>query len=382
MSFYIVCPSNTVTEAQKDDLLRLQKAIQGEEGKRAQLLETQQLLHKDVGKYQTNIVDYDTELADARLERQTQKSVKKQKDLMERRRRARQMLNIVNEQLKAISSGLARVHQSIPNLNEQLGSIKEGISENKTNAFSIRLPQNVSLTGSWRMALVQLTYPYTWRHVEQGHASALPDNFIELQLKAGGYLHFRVLPGYYATAEALAAGIDLSLEKMLWQDNEWVPDPSQMDYTEKITFFSMHYTSVFHRFTLDVQDTVEAVRLGQTLKYICGFDMDKESLSKGMHHAPHPPDMRAGLENLFVYCNLVEPVMVGNTRAPLLRTVGITGQVPFGEIIDLNFTNPRYLPVAQNCFSELKISINTDSNVPVPFQGGKVVAVLHFLRQK
>ena len=29
MSFYIVCPSNTVTEAQKDDLLRLQKAIQG-----------------------------------------------------------------------------------------------------------------------------------------------------------------------------------------------------------------------------------------------------------------------------------------------------------------------------------------------------------------
>ena len=158
------------------------------------------------------------------LERQTQKSVKKQKDLMERRRRARQMLNVVNEQLKAISNGLARTQQSIPNLNEQLESIKEGISENKTNAFSIRLPQNVSLTGSWRMALVQLTYPCTWRNVEQGHASALPDNFIELQLKAGGYLHFRVLPGYYATAEALAASIDLSLEKMLWQNNEWVPD--------------------------------------------------------------------------------------------------------------------------------------------------------------
>ena len=145
----------------------------------------------------------------------------------------------------------------------------------------------------------------------------------------------------------------------------------------------MHYTSVFHRFTIDVQDTVEAVRFGQTLKYICGFDMDKESLSEGMHHAPHPPDMRAGLENLFVYCDLIEPVMVGNTRAPLLRTVGITRQVPFGEIIDLNFTNPRYLPLAQNCFNELKISINTDNNLPVPFQGGKVrAAVLHFCETK
>uniref|UniRef100_A0A915KVM0 Uncharacterized protein n=1 Tax=Romanomermis culicivorax TaxID=13658 RepID=A0A915KVM0_ROMCU len=39
--------------------------------------------------------------------------------------------------------------------------------------------------------------------------------------------------------------------------------------------------------------------------------------------AKHPSDMKAGLETMYIYCNIIEQQMAGDILAPLLRIVNI-----------------------------------------------------------
>lgn len=92
--------------------------------------------------------------------------------------------------------------------------------------------------------------------------------------------------------------------------------------------------------------------------------------------AQYPFDLRAGIDSLYIYCDIILPQLVGNTREQLLRIVAVTGE--FGEIIDSVFVSPHYVPVLKKQFSTVDISIKTDRNRPIAFQFGKTIVKLHF----
>lgn len=112
-----------------------------------------------------------------------------------------------------------------------------------------------------------------------------------------------------------------------------------------------------------------------------GYDVDTfEDISDEPGLAPHPPDMRAGVVSLYVYSDLVEHTIVGNTVAPLLRAVAI--QSNFGDIVDKIFQMPHYVPVLKKDFDTIEIEIKTDQNRVVDIQFGKTIVKLHFRRRK
>jgi hypothetical protein len=51
-----------------------------------------------------------------------------------------------------------------------------------------------------------------------------------------------------------------------------------------------------------------------------------------------------------------------------------------GENVHRTFDPPRYIPVQKKHFDSILVYIRTDTGEPVPFEGGKVVASLHFRR--
>ena len=69
---------------------------------------------------------------------------------------------------------------------------------------------------------------------------------------------------------------------------------------------------------------------------------------------------------IHTYCNIVEPQIVGNINAKLLKTILVEGK--HSDVITKTFTNIQYVPVQTKSFEDVKIFIRTDIGDPVPFE--------------
>ncbi len=96
--------------------------------------------------------------------------------------------------------------------------------------------------------------------------------------------------------------------------------------------------------------------------------------------AREPPDMRNGIDSLYVYCDIVEPQIVGNGMHQLLDTVAVSGN--FGDIIDRRFSTPHYIPLLAKQFDSISFTIKDDLDRLIPFNFGKCIIKLHFRRRR
>ncbi len=71
------------------------------------------------------------------------------------------------------------------------------------------------------------------------------------------------------------------------------------------------------------------------------------------------------LSNIYVYCDIVEPQIVGDTNAQLLKSIPVEGN--FGDIIAKTYTNVQYVPVQTKSFEIVKVLLRSDTGKPVPF---------------
>ena len=89
-------------------------------------------------------------------------------------------------------------------------------------------------------------------------------------------------------------------------------------------------------------------------------------------------DLRRGFESLYVYSSIVEPRIIGDKIAPMLRIVPIIGR--HGEMVTTRFDHVQYIPVMSREFGTIETKIRDDTGRPVPFERGKVTVTLHFRR--
>ena len=84
------------------------------------------------------------------------------------------------------------------------------------------------------------------------------------------------------------------------------------------------------------------------------------------------------VDYLMIYCDLVEPQTVGDTFAPLLRTICKTGE--FNRTTEKIYTNPHYLPVCKSYINTINIDVRDPSGEKVKFENqlSKVYLKLHF----
>jgi hypothetical protein len=92
----------------------------------------------------------------------------------------------------------------------------------------------------------------------------------------------------------------------------------------------------------------------------------------------HVSDISSGINNLFIYCDVIESTVVGDTIAPLLRIVEAKGSV--GEIITRTYDDPRYVPLQKKNFDSIEIDIRDQLGSPIQFETGRVIVTLHFRR--
>ena len=91
--------------------------------------------------------------------------------------------------------------------------------------------------------------------------------------------------------------------------------------------------------------------------------------------APLPVDLEAGFHAMYLYTDIVEPQLVGDSKVSLLKVVKCSGQ--FGDNVSVNFPNLQYVPVNVKSFETAD-----DTQEKVPLEFGKVIVTLHFRQRR
>lgn len=108
---------------------------------------------------------------------------------------------------------------------------------------------------------------------------------------------------------------------------------------------------------------------------------EQEKLETLTIEADDVVDVHGGSNMLFVYSDVVEPVQVGNTAAPLLRSLPIvanTGQYMHTD----RFIAPYYFPIQKTYINDVFVYMTDEQGNQIKFgKPGRVLLVLHFRKR-
>ena len=84
------------------------------------------------------------------------------------------------------------------------------------------------------------------------------------------------------------------------------------------------------------------------------------------------------IKSLYVYCNIIKPVIVGDKEVPLIRRVEIPSEKKFGQTVEITYTRPHYYPLVYHEFESIEIDIKDDTDRTIQFAFGRVALTLNF----
>ena len=236
--------------------------------------------------------------------------------------------------------------------------------ENTLAQFTSRLPNVINLSGDWEVGLVEIQYPHNWFNVPIGkrqrtftlRSSATND-------PNGGLVRrsFFIRAGYYPHIYDL-------LSEIQQKTNESLADLGNA--------IQLDYDAITHRISVSFSKPC-SMSLPMHIRKMLG-------LTRGSWDATNPnggvvSDLDP-VDSLFVYCDVLEPRVVGDSQVPLLRIVPVEGGN--GELVTRIYENVHYVRLQRKTFQTIEINIRDHAGVNVPFEAGTLNVTLHFRQRK
>jgi hypothetical protein len=227
------------------------------------------------------------------------------------------------------------------------------------------LSKRLHLEGSWEVGLCEIHYTRSWPNLVDGGIDAYVTNRNAEGIKSTAGRPVVLSPGYYDDINALLTA--LNGKTVL----DWA---GRTDAPYKFT-----YENGRVHVTLQAESTIH---LSECLRCILGFQENwLEHPGSGVKKikAGLPPDLNRGVACLYVYTDVVEPRLVGDSTARLLRVIPVKGKQ--GDMTSLDMRKVHYVDMSNGDFDNIEILICDDNGQVVPFAAGRVVVTLH-LREK
>ena len=221
---------------------------------------------------------------------------------------------------------------------------------NKTTSYRVKLPQSIDLEGVWEVGLYSISYPNTWYTLQKG-----VDTHLFYADRTGLFQQAIMDYGYYQSMQELIKAANKALSRNV-SDN-----------------IKLTYNALTGKVTVQIKNGFQFAVMKQ-LSIILGFG-GKDVMLKKTTESPYVADLTT-VSTIYVYCDIVEPQIVGDTSAQLLKSIPAEGR--FGDIIAKTFTNIQYVPIRTKSFEAVEVLLRNDTGDPVPFERGKVVITLHF----
>ena len=240
--------------------------------------------------------------------------------------------------------------------------------ENTVTKYKTHLAQPISLEGDWEVGLFEFEYHRTWYNVEEKDSKIKFDH-----MKDDKVVREKIsIPyGYYTSIEELTDRINTSF--IVFGVESGITQMPQLRVDKLTRKISIH---LFNGMRI-----IFSPGLGNILGYneredvinVYGIPDTVITL-----HDTYNTDVNC--QSLFVYCDILERVIVGDTKAPLLRSLSVSGK--HGNIVREIYDKPMYVPVQKKHFESVEIDIRSDFGEPVSFVNGKSSVTLHFRMSK
>lgn len=227
--------------------------------------------------------------------------------------------------------------------------------ENTLTHYRTRLAHHLNLhSNAWIVGLREITFPESWHNLHNGWVLVRHENLDKT-------VKFELKKGYYAVPQRLIDEIHQILMNA---------------QIEKEVHF--YYDEITNRVRLKIHSNQLKIGLSPQIRSMLGFSKAETFFEDGMHVSDSPVDMMEGFSSLYIYSNIAQNRMVGDSLVPLLR------HVPFEynkrrQQQWIQFQNVEYIPVANGNTDLIEIDIRRDDGTRVSFESGKVVVTLHFM---
>ena len=271
-----------------------------------------------------------------------------------------------------------------------LTSSDTSYADNTLASFRTFLPKEVLLDGKWTVAITELHYTRSWFNVIEDENVILFDDrgmmtTTNNPIKAGWY-----------DDDALLKALNKSIDECFKLNQ---PIQTRKGDSDKI--LAERPTIAFNENTRQVElksgkygKKEYFVHLSWRLADMLGLSRRKNYYTperqrkdepqveiatqdksiKGDWYGMNCYDLNYGIHSLFIYSNIVSPVIVGNAYAPLLRVVPIENR-KFGAQCHQIFQKPYFYPVTSNCFQVIETQIRDKEGKLIPFKFGETTIV-------
>ena len=239
--------------------------------------------------------------------------------------------------------------------NSSMGSFPN----NKISHYTTALKQPLELDGDWEVALVSIEHPSRWENISSDYCR------FSAKTESGKWREGGVPPGFYSSNEDFVKALNDALYSM-HNDAGMGQQPVQYNkYNEKA------YMKLHPHFTVRLHDGIaQVLGYGETTT-INGPDWAKPEYGVDVNH---------GVHSLYVYCDLVEDQIVGDSTVKVIRTIPLKHKPGVVAPLATHFhtDNPHYVPVSKRNTQTVEIHIRDDTGHDIPFIAGKVIVKLHF----
>jgi hypothetical protein len=240
--------------------------------------------------------------------------------------------------------------------------------DNTVAKYRTQLLQDITLEGEWEVGLYEFTYQRTWYNVDRGDTKIRVEHTTDEGILVSEWINLR--EGYYSDIDELINAINKKLHEL----------------GEQLPQFRLE--KLGRRLKIYIRPGMHLI-FSESMRNLLGIkpgDLTRIPKTNKSHHDEYVVtpsntyDVDRNCSSLYLYCDIVDQVIVGDTKAPLLRSIDVTGQ--HGSTVRERFEKPMYVPVQKKHFESIEIDIRTDTGAVVPFQNGKSSVTLHFRKSR
>lgn len=294
--------------------------------------------------------------------------------------------------------------------------------ENTMANYVTELPENLVLSSAYEVGIAEVSYTYSWFNIPEDQVISYIDS-------SGRFYDVNIVlkKGHYSTIEPILYHINRAADLFSTQTTEFEKPPRLFlrSYNPKIvqlagslkTHPEVRIYFDFPQFLNEMLglpelrdtphirydkrkrglETIEKLNLidsalSKSILNIKHFEEENEledemniqrrgETDQGKHYSIVPDSyyqMNAGINAIFVYSDLVEHSIVGNSKSQLLRIVEIPRGLKFGQQVLVRYDKINYIPLLLHQIHRIQIYLKDDSGEVVGFNFGRVFVTLHF----
>lgn len=240
---------------------------------------------------------------------------------------------------------------------------------NTLSAFSNFLAESIELRGQWEVALAEISYPCLYNNITEGTFT-----YVYKRIHSGKQLwdneKLKLPSGMYNTIDEVIEEIDKVSSKARPKD--------KMTMTAKV----MDLNGLLR---LELGKNQAIVIHSEDLSSVLGIprDLPIPFGDPNSHISKYPVDLTR-VHSVMVYSDIVEYDIVGDTKAPLLRTFPFMhrqSSSSFPTISSMTFDQLQFRKLSRHNFHSIRIELRMPTGELIPFKAFASTRVVLIFRK-